>query len=124
MQRVASFQDSEKQRLKAYAARWHASSHVIPYEVAVETLAPDIRASALAYFAANGCKWWTGRADKRTEDMEARPTGHLNSSQVACVNHLEPARLDAAVAQQIVSTIDPSLVVLPLDDGFLSLIHI
>jgi hypothetical protein len=27
--------------------------------------------------------------------MDARPTGYLNSSQVAGVNHLEPARADA-----------------------------
>ena len=89
-----------------------------PCELAVETLQADIRASALSYFERHGVKWWTSQWDKRTKDMERRPTGHLNSSQVACVNHLEPARVDTAVAQQVVANIGPAFTAVPVDDGY------
>jgi Restriction Endonuclease associating with ARP len=50
--------------------------------------------------------------------MEARPTGHLNSSQVACVNHLEPACVDAAVARLVLANVEARLTPVALDDGF------
>jgi hypothetical protein len=87
-----TFQHDEKLRLAEYARQyWSAPSHVIPWEVAEETLHSDVRATALDYFRRHSIKWWTSRWDRRTKEMTARPTGHLNSSQVACVNHLEPA---------------------------------
>jgi hypothetical protein len=94
------FQDQEKRRLAEYASgRWGVGSHVIPCEFAAETLQDDIRQSALEYFRRHGIQWWTSRWDRRTAGMDPRPTGHLNSSQVACVNHLEPARVDRAAAE-------------------------
>ena len=104
-----SYQRSERERLTRYALdNWGHVGHVIPYEFAVETLQRDIRRSALDYFKRHRIRWWTSKWDKRTKDMEARPTGHLNSSQTACVNHLEPARVDAAVAQQVAHNLDPA----------------
>jgi hypothetical protein len=38
---------------------------------------------------------------------ERLPTGHLNSSQVACVNHLEPARVDRDVALAVARNLEP-----------------
>ena len=39
-----------------------------------------IRMDAFEYFKRNEIPWWRGKDDN--------PTGHLLSSQVACVNHL------------------------------------
>ena len=39
-----------------------------------------IREDAIAYFRSNHIPWWKGAADE--------PTGHVLSSQIACVNHL------------------------------------
>jgi hypothetical protein len=38
------------------------------------------------------------------------PTGHLNSSQVACVNHLEPARVDGEIALAVARNVEPRVV--------------
>ena len=39
-------------------------------------------------------------------------------SQLACVNHLEPARLDRAAAAQVLGTLALNRVPVHLDDGF------
>ncbi len=52
------------------------------------------------------------------DEGHARPTGHLNSSQVACLNHLEPARVDAAAATQVVRNISPNFTATWVDDGY------
>lgn len=115
-----AFQTTEKARLADLAfERWGVQGHVIPYAIADQVLQADVRESAMSYFTTHDVKWWTSSWDGRTSDMAARPTGHLNSSQVACVNHLEPARQDATVAQQVLNSIDDSLRPAPLSpDGY------
>jgi hypothetical protein len=114
-----AFQRQERARLRALGGdEWGVEGHVLPYELAIETLHETIRQGALDYFARHAVKWWTSEYDKRTKQMEARPTGHLNSSQVACVNHLEPARTNRAVAQRVVANVDASLTAVAVDDGF------
>jgi len=114
-----SFQRDELARLRSHADRWwELDSHVLPYEIATETLQADVRQSALDYFKDHNITWWTSPYDMRTKDMEARPTGHLNSSQVACVNHLEPARVDAAAAARLVRNINPFFAAARVDDGY------
>ena len=114
-----TFQDREKRRLAAYAKdTWGVDGHVLPHGLASETLHESIRSDALAYFAQHGIKWWIGTWDKRTRDMMALPTGHLTSSQVACINHLDPARVDQDVAEQIIANIDPGLSAFRLDHGY------
>lgn len=115
-----SFQAAERARLANLAfQRWGVQGHVVPYEMAAEVLHADLRQSAMRYFADNGVKWWTSRWDARIPEMESRPTGHLNSSQVACVNHLEPARIDESAARRVLASIDPSLNPVQLgDDGY------
>jgi hypothetical protein len=115
-----AFQRDELERLGLLAQEeWAVAGHVIPYEVANETMHQSIRQSALGYFKRHDIKWWTSRYDKRAKDEPSRPTGHLNSSQVACVNHLEPARIDAAVATKVIANVEPNLAAVPVDDGFL-----
>jgi hypothetical protein len=57
--------------------------------------------------------WWSSKYDVGRPplgpDDAGAPTGHLNSSQVAAVNHLEPARLDASVAPRVLSNVDLAL---------------
>jgi hypothetical protein len=106
-------------RLAEYARlHWDVTGHVIPYPVASETLQESIRSTSIEYFERHNVKWWTSRRDRRTSDMLVLPTGHLSSSQVACVNHLEAARIDQAVANRIIRNLDSSLTAQRVDDGF------
>ena len=61
----------------------------------------DIREDAINYFNKNKIVWWS--AGNNNE-----PNGHLLSSQIACINHLYPARQDEDIANYIVKQIDPS----------------
>jgi len=69
----------------------------------------DIREDALEYFKGNEISWWMGK------DI----TGHLLSSQVACLNHLYHLRqrkdLSTAILKEIDSEIKEAIIV---DDGF------
>jgi hypothetical protein len=118
-----SYQSQERKRLSEYARKtWEVEGHILPYAVAAETLHESVRDTALAYFNTHGIKWWTSRWDVGRPALQpgevGLPTGHLNSSQVACVNHLEPARLDRDLARQIVRSLDEALVdVQPVEDG-------
>jgi hypothetical protein len=111
---VSSFQSRQKKRLAAFASeRFGVAGHVLPYELAAETLHASYRDRTLAYFAKHKIKWWTSRWDvgrpQLGPDDVGLPTGHLNSSQTAAVNHLEPARLDPQVARVVLANVQPSL---------------
>jgi hypothetical protein len=86
-----SYQSRERRRLAQYAQNtWKVEGHVLPYELASETLHASARNTALAYFTRHKIKWWTSRWDIGRPALDKHeaglPTGHLNSSQVACVN--------------------------------------
>jgi hypothetical protein len=69
-----------------------------------------IRADAIDYFNRNGIRWWPGRR---------QPTGHMLSSQVACVNHLYLVRQRQDLAKAILCAIDPDIVEAEIvDDGY------
>ncbi len=93
--RTVSFRDSERVR---------------PVEVGV-VLYPQFERTALDYFRRHDIRWW-GDGNG--------PTGSPLSSQVACVNHLEAARLDAAIALAVAKAVLPSAdrVVAVEDGGF------
>ena len=123
----ASFQSQQRKRLAQYALeRYGVEGHVLPYELAAEMLHERYREQTLAYFAKHKIKWWTSQYDVGRPELGPNevgsPTGHLNSSQVACVNHLEPARLDETLAAKLLANVDPALVQpLPVeDDGFVA----
>ena len=67
-----------------YGAWWQRNGHWAWLAVAALNLWAGIREDALGYFEANRISWWKGAQD--------RPTGHLLSSQIACVNQLYPLR--------------------------------
>ena len=94
-----SYQRDPLTRLRAHAQQeWNLASHVLPYEMAAETL-PGRRSSERARLLHGSRDQVVDESldDGRPREGDAgRPTGHLNSRQVACVNHLEPARVDAA----------------------------
>jgi len=125
--------------------------HILPYALVKETLHERMRDSAIAFFDRHRIKWWTSRYDVRPKRKKQQgqaevltgvtgvaasksqpppnneaepelPTGHLNSSQVACVNHLEPARCDRDVARHLLRNIDPAFVeTYPVeDDGYVA----
>ena len=118
-----TFQSRQKKRLGEYALeRYGVKGHVLPYEHVVETLHESYRDQTLTYFAKHKIKWWSSKYDvgrpRLGPDDAGAPTGHLNSSQVAAVNHLEPARLDANVAPRLLTNVDLALEEpLVLEDG-------
>jgi len=73
-----------------------------------------VRVSALEYFDRHAISWWLSNEEraerKRFGIAERLPTGHLNSSQVACVNHLEPARVDHELALTIARNLEPRVI--------------
>ncbi|MFH7326440.1 PGN_0703 family putative restriction endonuclease [Desulfurivibrio sp. C05AmB] len=71
-----------------------------------------IRYDAVDYFKRNNIGWWQSSGD----DL---PTGHLLSSQIACVNHLYFIRQREDLATTILKSIDPDVVkAVPVDDGY------
>jgi hypothetical protein len=76
-------------------------------------LSPAIRADALDYFKRNGISWW------RDDGQQKLPTGHLLSSQVACVNHLFGLRNSQAGATALLRALDPAIESAEIiDDGY------
>ena len=70
-------------------------------------LFPDIRTDVLEYFKQNGIAWWGGN----------RPTGHVLSSQIACLNHLFPIRNDKVAVINLLKAVSNDFVdVLPINE--------
>jgi hypothetical protein len=62
----------------------------------------EIRHDALVYFRNNNIPWWMS--------VPELPTGHLLSSQIACVNHLFYLRKQKEFATKILQNIDSRIV--------------
>lgn len=70
-----------------------------------------IRYDAVNYFEENNIVWWNGK--------DKQPSGHLLSSQIACINHLYFLRQRRDVATAILQSIDPEITeACIVDDGF------
>ena len=70
-----------------------------------------IRDDAVEYFARNGISWWGEEGDE--------PTGHLLSSQVACLNHLYAIRQRPDLANAVLRAIDAEVLEAEVvDDGY------
>lgn len=70
----------------------------------------EIHDEAVDYFDRNKVSWWKSPSG---------PSGHLLSSQVACVNHLFPIRQSEQLATEVLKKVDPSFKrALKVDDGF------
>ncbi|MBA7541128.1 hypothetical protein ES705_33435 [subsurface metagenome] len=59
-----------------------------------------IRQDAMDYFLKNNIAWWSGKGE---------PTGHLLSSQVACLNHLYPLRQRKDCVDKILQSLSKSI---------------
>ncbi|MEL1135042.1 hypothetical protein AAC978_07640 [Desulfitobacterium sp. THU1] len=71
-------------------------------------LYPDVRDDVLDYFKQNNIVWWGGKS----------PTGHVLSSQIACLNHLFPIRQDkVAVLNLLKSITDDFIDVFPIAEN-------
>ena len=69
-----------------------------------------IRDDAIKYFKTNNISWW-GSGDS--------PTGHLLSSQVACINHLYFLRQRSDIASAVLSKIENQIKkAVTIDNGF------
>jgi len=70
-----------------------------------------IRYDAINYFEENKIVWWQGKANE--------PTGHLLSSQIACINHLYYLRQRKNIATAVLQYIDSDIVeAQTVDNGF------
>jgi hypothetical protein len=73
----------------------------LPVEFAEQNLLPEIRESALAHFAKYHIKWHDGQNGK--------PSNHLCSSQVCCVNFLFPFADKPEALAQVLRPIFPEI---------------
>ena len=73
----------------------------LPVGLAEQNLVPEIRQSALAHFARHRIQWHNGQAGK--------PSNHLCSSQVCCVNFLFPLADKPSALAGIFSSIYPEI---------------
>jgi hypothetical protein len=79
--------------------------------IPTKNLWAGIRADAIDYFARNRISWWGGN--------NTEPTGHMLSSQVACVNHLYLLRQRADLARAVLRAVDPEVEQAEIvDDGY------
>lgn len=82
----------------------------LPIDHAEENLLPEIRETALTYFASQGIKWHDGRNGK--------PSNHLCDSQVCCVNFLFPFADEPGALAEVMRSIFPAIrEVLPIENG-------
>ena len=65
----------------------------------INNLFEPIRGKVLKYFKDNGISWWGGY----------KPTGHMLSSQMACLNHLFYIREDENAVLELINNIRPGL---------------
>jgi hypothetical protein len=65
----------------------------------LKNLYSPIREQVRSYFKGNGISWWGGY----------EPTGHVLSSQIACLNHLFLIRNDFQAVSSLLKMIDPDL---------------
>ena len=69
----------------------------------------DIRTDVSEYFNQNMIAWWGGNY----------PTGHVLSSQIACLNHLFPIRHDKEAVLNLLKVVSDDFVdVLPISENF------
>lgn len=82
----------------------------LPRALAEENLFPDIRQSAVSFFNRHVIKWHDGQ--------DGKPSNHLCSSQVCCVNFLFPLAHEPQALKQILQKIYPhGKKLLPVEDG-------
>ena len=82
----------------------------LPLEYAEQNLVPEIRKTVLSHFAEHGIKWHNGQKGK--------PSNHLCSSQVCCVNFLFPLADKPGELAQICRLVYPEIeTMLPIENG-------
>jgi len=70
-----------------------------------------IRENAINYFSKNNISWWNGKS---------KPSGHILSSQIACLNHLYPLRQRKDCCDAILKNIEGQInSALFVDTGFI-----
>ena len=122
---MSEFLDSEKQQQARFktgspyfsnAARADgiykdkARPFCLPLEHAEENLFPGIRQSAPAYFASQGIKWHDGQ--------DGKPSNHLCSSQVCCLNFLFPFADRPRALAEVFRPVFPAIrEMLPIENG-------
>lgn len=86
---------------------WHGHNgdkkypHILLEEDVQKNFYRPIRDEVVKYFHDNGIKWW-GAA----KDDGSRPSGHILSSQIACLNHLFCIRKDKEAALALINGIE------------------
>ncbi len=107
------FQEAERERAQqlvatrsdlfdrsATGARFFGRPRPFVLQQPATNLFAPIRVTAVKYFSSNKISWWGGRG----------PTGHLLSSQIACLNHLFAIRDDAEAVTALLQGISGDLI--------------
>jgi hypothetical protein len=82
----------------------------LPVEVADQNLFPEIRHSAVTFFSDHAIKWHDGKNGK--------PSNHLCSSQVCCVNFLFPFSNKPEALLKVLKSVFPKIKsMLPIESG-------
>jgi hypothetical protein len=101
---------SDAARLEGVYKKGKSHPICLPRDHAEENLFPGIRELALAYFAKYAIKWHDGQASK--------PSNHLCSSQVCCVNFLFPFHDQPDALAKLLRPVYPDLArMLPIENG-------
>jgi hypothetical protein len=89
--------------------RGHAYPFCVPADCAEENLFEGVRAGVLAYFDCHRIKWHMGQ--------DRRPSNHLRSSQICCVNFLEPFATRPEALAALLRPLYGDITVLPIEAG-------
>jgi hypothetical protein len=118
MMKAPGFQDRERERIIGERDRMFRDPGAglfagKPRDFVLQEAALNIwegvREDVIDYFSRNAISWWKG----------ADPTGHLLSSQIACINHLYALRQRQDLADAILQALDAEIIHAEIvDDGF------
>ena len=118
MKKTSGFQDRERERLIGERDRlfrdpgagiFAGKPRDFVLQEAALNIWEGVREDAVDYFKRNAISWWKG----------VDPTGHLLSSQIACINHLYAVRQRQDLADAILHALDAEIAHAEIvDDGF------
>jgi hypothetical protein len=130
---MGEFLESEKQQQEKFkasspyfsdAARAHgiykrkARPFCLPLEYAEENLFPGIRQSAPAYFASPQSPFGDRQSIKWHDGQNGKPSNHLCSSQVCCMNFLFPFADQPRALAEVLRPLFPAIrEMLPIENG-------
>lgn len=98
-----SYRESERIKMMEWSNAFLGKHRSFVLNDGKQNLYSDIVDEAVEYFEKNNISWWTCKSIGDID--ETKPTRHLLSSQISCINHLFPFRNDKEAVLVIAKTI-------------------